>query len=519
MWHPGTVVVELPVVVPGVAIYEHIRTHVEPSGRLPDEVGLPDDEKLTAGQFRWAPGAMDGVFGHHSSTDAAARAVEVAGLLGAACRHPTVRNLRTLYAAVADDDVVSYVDALVETITREPPDRQALHTIGRWLATTAPDRGPVKLGIALLGFTGLGPDVAVVRTLGTHEEFTLYCAVAIANGLADHESELWALAASVDGWGRIQCVARLRDTADPDIRAWLLREGFRNSIMYEYLAHLAATTGGLVAALRGTVDRGLLTAAGEILTALANGGPAEDMDDYDDGAEAVEVFLTLMHTRAETLTDFLSVLAIHTYLTTDGDWDTRATHGWTATRREAFEDACTEILHRAEWLDRITIALASPDALEFHVATVAAQARGMDTFDVHVAKIKADPYDAGWFHAWAQADGERAHLLVDLARTLLPIDEITTGADNELGLDPRWRPHTALDWTLRALRHHPGLGGDLLLAALRSPVTRNRNMALQALEQWPRPTWPAGTHEALTTVAITDPNDRTRLTAQALCEQ
>jgi hypothetical protein len=40
----------------------------------------------------------------------------------------------------------------------------------------------------------------------------------------------------VAGWGRIQTVRRLAGTQDPQIKAWLLRHGFRNQIMDEYLA-------------------------------------------------------------------------------------------------------------------------------------------------------------------------------------------------------------------------------------------------------------------------------------------
>lgn len=506
---------ELPVVAPGVPIYEHIRRHVDPSlGRLAARTELPDDEKAMSGQLRWAPGAMDGVFSQHGSSHAAERAEEVAGLLALVCRRPSVRNLRNLYAAVADDDVLTYVDALVEALTREPPARQALHAVGKWLATTASDRGPVKLGVALLGLTGLGAELAVVRMLGTHEEFTLYCAVAVSNGLAEPESELWALAASVDGWGRIQCVERLRDTTDPDIRAWLLREGFRNSIMYEYLAYIAATTGGLLEALRGNVDRGLLTAAGEILSALIDGGPAEDIDDYEAGADAVEAFLALMTTHAENLHDFTAIATIRRFLTGENGWDERTERGWTATRRQAFEDACDEILGRACWTERITAGLASPE--EFHLANQAARTHGLDTFDVHVEKIRADPFDMNWYDAWEQADTDRARLLVDLARTLLPIADIATGPADELGLGGRWRAHSALDWTLQALRDHPGIGADLLLAGLRSPVTRNRNMALRALEQWPQSAWPPDAHDAVRDLARTDPNTDTRQLATEL---
>lgn len=174
MWFVSAV---LPRVVPGVSIYEHLRQNVDPSGRLPAEMGLPDDANAMS-RIRWVPGAMDGVASHHFGLAGDVdRVGKVAGLLAAVCRRSSARELRKLYAAVADDDVMDYLDGLLERLVREQPNRQALHAVGTWLATTAPDRGPVKLGIALLGVTGLGGDVAVVRVLGAHEEFTLFSAV------------------------------------------------------------------------------------------------------------------------------------------------------------------------------------------------------------------------------------------------------------------------------------------------------------------------------------------------------
>jgi len=185
----------------------------------------------------------------------------------------------------------------------------------------------------------------VVRTLGAHEEFTLYAAVAISNGMPNSERHLWELAKSVDGWGRIGCVERLSRTTDPEIRDWILRTGYRNSIMTEYLAYIAATTGGLVAALRGAdVDRELLSAAGEILSALDAGGPAQDMDDYEQGAEAVAAFMDLMVERAETLDDFHAVSDVNELLTRDADWKARVERGWTPELRERLLAQCDRVL-------------------------------------------------------------------------------------------------------------------------------------------------------------------------------
>ena len=63
----------------------------------------------------------------------------------------------------------------------------------------------------------------------------------------------------------------------------------------------------------------------------------------------------------------------------------------------------------------------------------------------------------------SRADTGRARLLAELARTRLSL----------------------------ALLDHPGIGGHLLTIGLHSPVTRNRNMALNAFQQWPAESWPS----------------------------
>ncbi|KAA1416893.1 hypothetical protein F0U44_17045 [Nocardioides humilatus] len=495
----------------GVSIYAFLRSQSDEVGRLPDGLSLPD-ERPTPGAISWAPGAMDGVMGHHAGAGQATRqAGSIAELVVKACGRPTKARLRRLYRAIDDADVLAVLDPTIERVVAAKPQRHQLHDVGRWLATTATDRGAVKVGIALLGVSGLERDVDVVRVLGAHDEFTLYAAVALKNGLVDPDSELWALAAIVDGWGRIQCVEALSATEDPAIRGWILREGYRNSIMYEYLAYIAATTGGLVAALQTVEpDRSLLTAAGEILGALVMGGPARDLHDYEQGAEAVEAYLSLMRTRAETIGDFQTVTALHGFLEDQDDWDDLTAMGWTATRRSAFEAWCDAILADPRWDDLITVGLLSTDSGEFHRADEAARRRGIDTYEIHKRRIMTDPLGSSWFRAWQQADSDRAAELAQLAVDLLPLEEIASGPADELGLGQPWRAHGALDWTLQALRDHPGVGQDLVMTGLRSPVTRNRNMALHALKEWPTSLWPVESAAAVADLRATDPNAKTQ---------
>lgn len=195
-----------------------------------------------------------------------------------------------------------------------------LEGTARWLITEARHREPVKLGIALLGLGHSPEDREVLRILGRHEEFTLYVAVALANMTAHPDRELHELARSVDGWGRIHVVERLRGTDDPEISEWIFREGFRNGVMDEYLAYIAATTSDLVGHLQGEPDDEVLDAACDIVTALLVGGPAEDIDDYTDGARAARLLLGHLMETGIRLRHFLVADDIGDFLARDDGW-------------------------------------------------------------------------------------------------------------------------------------------------------------------------------------------------------
>jgi hypothetical protein len=223
----------------------------------------------------------------------------------------------------------------------------------------------------------------------------------------------------------------------------------------------------------------LLTAAGEIISALVAGGPAEDLDDYDQGAGAVGAFMDHMVSSAETLDDFHAIAAVESFLTRDDGWQERAERGWTEARRQHLQVQCTEVLNREQWTERVADGLQAEDDVTFWKANQAAQKLGIDTFDLLFRKVTEDPYDGPWFQAWQQADQSRGRRIVELVRRALPLGEIGTGLGDDLGLGPEWRAHQSLDWTLQALRDYPGLGGDLLRSGSRRGACQEGGGAAQ----------------------------------------
>lgn len=154
-------------------------------------------------------------------------------------------------------------------------------------------------------------------------------------------------------------VERLRDAQEPDVKYWLLRQGFKNSVMYEYLAYTCAVAGDLKAALsKSTVDRELLTSTGELLHALVGGGPAETLDDYEDAGEVAEAYLRCLLDADAQLGDYVCVNSLQDYLQEEEpDWSAREMCGWTTDRRNRVAAACAHYQALPIWSELADVAL------------------------------------------------------------------------------------------------------------------------------------------------------------------
>lgn len=498
------------------SLNEYIQAHVEPGRQGLTEGGetLPDEDEDVKG-IHWAAGAFDGAFGHHgggaSETDTAA---EILAALRAVLAKASRQNLERLYSLLAENSALEYVDPLLEGIAADSDlDPERLRAVARWIATEGADRNAVKAAMALLGLFPGDEDRELLLTLGRHEELTLYAAVALANALPAPDETLWELGRNVQGWGRIQVVERLAKTRDPRIRRWLLVDGYRNSVMVEYTAAVCARAGGLRIEL-GTEepDEEVLAAAGDLVVALIEGeeGPSEGIASYEDGAVVTERFLEHLRSRTRDLDHFLAVDRIRMFLTEDEvDWGPLERFGWTPERRNRLLWACDEILARPGWKDLARQGLASEDRDRFFTAARVAETLGLDPWEEYFRRLQAgDP--VCWYHVMRTEDPERLDRVLALAQERIPLEEIATGPSDELGLGSRFAEHTNLDWILQDLRRFPGRGWPLLRAGLRSPVVRNRNMALQALAAWGRERWEPETEMLLRRALRDEPDEGVR---------
>ncbi|MBM7769906.1 hypothetical protein JOD54_000110 [Actinokineospora baliensis] len=486
------------------SIHDHVAGHLDPSGRglLPGGDVLPDaqiDHRRGGGLVPWSDGTA---LTHHPAEVATALPALVAAAI-ADGRH------EALYSALCDRDVLAELDQVLSGVRALGlPD--GVRALGRKLATEAEHRAPVKFGIALLGLGADAADVDVLLRLGRHEEFTVFAAAAVRATQADPEPALLALASGVEGWGRIGVVERFDDTTGPVLREWLLRGGFRNTVLDGYLAHRAATVGGLVPALSAAdVDDELLDAATDIICALIEGGPAEDIDDYDEAPVAVSLLVGHLIRRAHSLRHFVATARISEFLSGPG-WDLRYARGWDLARHDTLVRRCRDLMAEPRWRELTLRDLDAAGDRAFHDAAYAAAVLDIDRFPASLRRVRTDASPADWAGLFAQATEERLPAILDIASTVLPLSDLGTGPGDIAGVGARWNDHAVLDVVVTGLREFPGRGVEFVLTSLRCPVVRNRVMAVRTLTGWGPETWQPDVQTALRTAVAQEPDPTVR---------
>ncbi|MFD1175353.1 limonene hydroxylase [Paenibacillus puldeungensis] len=488
------------------SIYSYIREQGEAV-----DGSLPDDEEFWAGsKFRWVAGGLDGALGHHAMTsEKKEKAQELARRLAKHFRKPKNSTRKLLYAELVETDIGSMIDDILAEVRKMPGIRPgAVYDEAIWLAEHGAHRNAVKFGIALLGLFQNEDVKELLLTLGRHDEFTLYAAVAIQNGMEDSNEVLFELARQVHGWGKINLVERL-EPASKEIRDWLLRQGCQNSVMNEYLACICARNGGLREAIAADrVDAALFDGATDIIEALLSGGPAEDIDDYEHAPQVLSDYVRLAREMSSTVRHLSVMLGIGDFLMEEDKWEARMSAGWTAQLRADLREAAQSIAADSKWASLIIDAVRSGGPSERHYGAACAEKLGIEVWDIFYDQLAANPLQDYHFHQLMKSDDpNRIRKMIEFAVQHLPLKQIATGPADEMGLDEKYVAHSCLDHILQRLHQYEGFGGELILTGLNSPVVRNRNMAIQALEGWSVVSWGDRLVEAVIHLSQTEPDD------------
>ena len=506
------------------AIYVFLKGDTKPE----EDKLLPDDEIFNdKREIKCVSGAEDGNYVRHGYMPTKEKkdvAKEIYSALEKLVKNPIEEHISVFYRLLLENNTIDFIDELISLIALNSSklDFERIQKLARWLAKASPDRRPVKTAIAILGVFPGSQNKKLFMVLGSHEEFALYSAVALGNSLEYPELELWELAKQLNGWGKIEVVERLAKTKNEVIKQWMLREGYKNSVMYEYLVHLCAVTGELLPALKSSkVDDALLSGAGDITEALILGGPAKDMHDYDDGAEVTWRYIEHIEDKILSFRQFLIIKTIHDFVEDDAkDWELIKKKGWTEEIRKNIARKASTILNKPEWKEKAISILESEvhsdkNTQLFYKAARVAEVLGVDTWDYYYKRQKSGQ-GSEWFYLMQTKDSAQIDKVIALAEEIIPLDKVATGPGIELFATG---PGSDLDFIVQDLHRFPGKGWNLIKTALRSPSRRNRNCSLYALEKWGRKNWPEEAEQILQEALKNEPDTKIRKTIKKLIEK
>lgn len=471
------------------SIYNFLLSHINENGSLSAEAENLPDEPGKHASLRFAPGLRDALLGI-GAPDEKIIAQWVQLLKEVSLTGNEEAKFRFYNAVTAEEDVIGFIDEFISEIVKERlPVEPYLFHYAIELATKTNHRNSVKIGLALVGLCQNPSVLPELKVLGLHEEFALYASIAVSGLSLNVEEDLWNMAKKLHGWGRIRIVGMLAEMElSEQVKEWMVKEGYRNSILNEYLACTCAIKGELHLKLEaGKISKDLFQSASEILEALFDEySPGETIDDYPFAASAIPHFLRHAHMHDTNIAFFNLLHSIQNYLQSlPYDDQALKNTGW---NRESVND-CMRNIHNLltgrDWKKQAEEALKSKDPNIYHYGKAAAKKLGIDLWDNVWNRLKENPLSGtAWYDATHYAQPEHADEVIQFAIQNLPLKKLGTGPDVSLGMGEDFQLHQSLEFITLFLEGHPGKGKEILFTALQSPVIRIRNAALKVLETW-----------------------------------
>ncbi|MEU5161365.1 hypothetical protein AB0G74_17385 [Streptomyces sp. NPDC020875] len=397
------------------------------------------------------------------------------------------RRVRRLGRIGADHPVLT-------AIGRRALPRDRLAALARWSATRGEHLNAVRFGLLLAArHGGCGP--YVLRRLGVIGDFTDAAIVAVRALPRDPESLLLHMAAEAEGWARVGLVRALRGSADPRVEEWLIRESCTGGVLDSYFCLIAAETGDLAGALdRDEIDDELLRGAGRLLAALTDvDGPGTSIGSYEDGPRALIRYLHHATARPPSTEWLLGLAGINRFLTRPSG----AVERWGG-RIRMLRAAYAKTLYAPGTPALIEAAWHGTDPAEIRRAAWLARLLGLPYRAGLLKAMPSAPLESGlWYLLVDDCPDDEAQTVFETAERLLPLADLRSPPADCLGFGAGHEADQCLDMVVSRLDRHPGLGRALLVTALRNHTSRNRRMAVRALQAWPVERWPPAVVDVL----------------------
>lgn len=499
------------------SIFTFLLSNLDEKGNLSEKAHDLPDEKKDDDKIRFVAGLMDAMYGADDSDDSKKRIGELSKHLKRVASKGDKFSEQEFYRLITENESVIDIidDFLQEVVNDSLPIEPYLFIYAKDLATRSDKRNAVKFGIAILGLCQKKSVLKEIKILGLHDEFTVYATIAITYLSDNAENDLWELAKKVDGWGKIQLVDRLsRPELSEPIKDWLINEGYKNSIMYEYLAYTCAINGELHKKLDPEeINHKLFKSASDIIEALiAIGGPAEDITTYPFASQVIDDFIRHAKIQANDISDFNALHKIKDFLTElQNDIGEQKANGWNQDIISRCLIEIVEILNSRDWKIAVYEGLKSNDNVMYWNAKQATEKLGIDLWETVWAKLQDKPLDSSsWYDVTHYSKLEHSDKIIDFALKHLPLDEMATGPRDSMGFGENYNKFGSLEFVITFLENFPKKGEQIIITGLKCPVTRNRNMAIKVLNKWNKENWSPEIEIEIKHLSEVEPNNDTK---------
>lgn len=502
------------------SILLHLKRNINEDGSLNESARKLPDEKKADDKIKFAPGLMDAMFGADESEESKSRIKQLVSLIKRIAKNGDIQSKSDFYREITENEsVIGIIDEFLQSLGQSSsPIEPYLFDFANKLAAKTNNRNSVKFGIAILGLCQNKKPIDDIKILGLHDEFTVFSTIALSNLSDNLVKDLWELAKQVDGWGKIQLVDRLAEMKlNNEIKDWLVYDGYKNNIMYEYLALTCAKNGKLNEKLNtDTIDDKLYSSASDIIVALMDEGPALGMSGYEYSSEVIQNFIRHSKMRNLNISNYIALHRIKDYLEESPE-ENETLKNWNQNDLSNCLIDINELLNSKNWTEEIKVALKSSDNVEYWNGKQAAQKLGIDLWETVWEKLKQNPLDSSaWYDVTESAKEDNVDEIIDFAINNLPLDFLGSGPKDSMGIGDDFQKHSSLDSVITFLENYPKKGEELILVGLDSPVTRNRNMAIRVLDKWKPENWSNEITEKVKRLKEVEPNEDTKKNIERL---
>ena len=259
---------------PTMPIYEYIKTNTQ-DGRLPDAFRIPWQQSV------WAPGSHDGVLLNHmvpleADPNREKEILDALKLMSSEQYGDYADQIMATFEALDNEfGIVRLCSEIDLIIINHRQDLNYLNMLNfsDWILCYGISLLAIKLALTIMCVYPEPFVEEVMMEMGVYDEFTYYSVRALGQQFwLNGNDEIFTLAKSVSGWGRIHAVEWVEPTT-LEIQDWLLYEGADNTVHGQYSANICLVKAGAEKRLDGPLSAKEYEAIGKLICASLESGP------------------------------------------------------------------------------------------------------------------------------------------------------------------------------------------------------------------------------------------------------